>query len=275
QPLQFSPSTVVSAPNNGVYSVTLGNPNLKPYDADSFDISLEWYNRPDSIISLAGFQKEITGLIATISDPTQLCPADGGSLGLGRLRINGDRCETVDQSYDDGGGVVQPYVVAASGFTNQPNPITVRGVEFNLQQNLDFLPGIWSNLGGGFNYAYTTISGKTLTGTDATLPGVSKHNLNLIGYYETDTYGLRLVYNWRNAYDLASTASFTGAARQVRARGQLDLSASYNVNDAITLSLDAYDLTTSMRVEYAKQLTLPREVDYDGRTYAFPLRTTF
>jgi TonB-dependent receptor len=274
QPLQFSPSTVVSAPTNGVYSVTLGNPNLQPYEADSFDISAEWYNRPDSIISLAGFQKEITGLIATITDPRVLCPADGGGLGIGTLRVNGDRCES-SLTYTDVGGVTQPYLVTASGFTNQPNPITVRGVELNVQQSLDFLPGLWSHFGGGFNYAYTTISGKTLTGADATLPGVSKHNVNLIGFYETDDFGIRMVYNWRNAYDLASTASFTGAARSVRSRGQLDLSASYNITDWATVAFDAYNLTNSIRVEYENQLNLPRKADYDGRTYTVTLRTTF
>lgn len=274
QPLQFSPSTVVSAPTNGVYSVVLGNPNLQPYEADSFDISAEWYNRADSIISLAGFQKEITGLIATITDPRRLCPADGGGLGIGTLRINGDRCES-SLTYTDVGGVVQPYLVTASGFTNQPNPITVRGVELNVQQSLDFLPGLWSHFGGGFNYAYTTISGKTLTGADATLPGVSKHNVNLIGFYETDQFGVRMVYNWRNAYDLASTASFTGAARSVRSRGQLDLSASYNITDWATIAFDAYNLTNSIRVEYENQLNLPRKADYDGRTYTVTLRTTF
>ena len=274
QPLQFSPSTVVSAPTNGAYAVTLGNPSLQPYEADSFDISAEWYNRADSIISLAGFQKEITGLIATITDPRRLCPADGGGLGIGTLRINGDRCES-SLTYTDVGGVVQPFLVNASGFTNQPNPITVRGLELNVQQSLDFLPGLWSHFGGGFNYAYTTISGKTLTGADATLPGVSKHNVNLIGFYETDQFGIRMVYNWRNAYDLASTASFTGAARQVRSRGQLDLSASYNINDWATIAFDAYNLTDSIRVEYENQLNLPRKADYDGRTYTVTLRTSF
>lgn len=273
QPRQFSPSTLVSTPVNGVYSVTLGNPNLKPYDATSFDISAEWYNRPNSLIALAAFQKRITGLIATISDPRELCPADATALGLGQLTVNGDRCES-SLTYTQG-GITQPYLVAASGFTNQPNPITVRGVEFNVQQSLDFLPGALRNLGGGFNYAYTTISGKTLTGAPATLPGVSKHNFNVIGYYETKDYGLRLVYNLRSKYDLASTASFTGAARQVRTRGQLDLSASYNINSALSLSFDAYNLTNAIRVEYENQPNLPRRADYDGRTYTATLRANF
>ncbi len=274
QPLQFSPSTVVSAPStNGTYTVTLGNPELEPYDATSFDFSAEWYNRPDSIISLALFTKRITGLIGPITDINVLCPADGGGLGIGTFTVSGDQCLS-SLTYTQG-GITQPYQVNISGFTNQDNPITVSGAEFNLQQSFDFLPGFWSNMGGGFNYAYTTVSGKTTTGEDATLPGVSEHNLNVIGYYETERYGIRLVYNLRSEYDLASTASFTGAARQVRSRGQIDLSASYNINDTISLGLDAYNLTDEIRVEYENQENMPRRADYDGRTVTMTLRATF
>jgi TonB-dependent receptor len=274
QPLQFSPSTVVSAPSTGgVYTVTLGNPELEPYDATSFDFSAEWYNRRDSIISLALFTKRITGLIGPITDPNVLCPADGGGLGIGTFTISGDQCLS-SLTYTQG-GVTQPYQVVVSGYTNQDNPITVSGAEFNLQQSFDFLPGFWSNLGGGFNYAYTTVSGTTTSDDDATLPGVSEHNLNVIGYYETERYGIRLVYNLRSEYDLASTASFTGAARQVRSRGQIDLSASYNISDTISLGLDAYNLTDEIRVEYENQENMPRRADYDGRTVTMTLRATF
>lgn len=274
QPLQFSPSTVVSAPStNGVYTVTLGNPGLEPYDATSFDFSAEWYNRPNSIMSLAAFTKEITGLIGPITDRALLCPADGGGLGIGTFTISGDQC--LSSLTFQLGGVTQPYQVVISGNTNQPNPITVSGVELNLQQSFDFLPGFLANTGGGFNYAYTTVDGTTVTGAPATLPGVSEHNLNLIGYYETERYGIRLVYNLRSEYDLASTASFTGAARQVRARGQIDLSASYNITDSISLGFDAYNLTDEVRVEFENQENMPRRVDYDGRTYTLTLRGSF
>lgn len=274
QPLQFSPSTVVSAPStNGVYTVTLGNPDLEPYDATSFDLSAEWYNRPDSLVSLAAFSKRITGLIGPITDRNLLCPADGGGLGIGTFTISGDQC--LSSLTFTQGGVTQPYQVVASGFTNQSNPITVTGVELNVQQSFDFLPGLLANTGGGFNYAYTTVDGKTAGGGEATLPGVSEHNLNLIGYYETDRYGIRVVYNLRSEYDLASTASFTGAARSVRARGQIDLSASYNISDTLSLGFDAYNLTDEIRVEYENQDNLPRRADYDGRTYTLTLRGAF
>lgn len=273
QPRQFTPVTVVGAPSNGVYSLTLGNPDLRPYDSTSFDLSAEWYNRQSGIISLAAFQKRITGLIAQITDPAQLCPSNATALGLGTLTVNGDRCES-SLTYTQG-GVTQPYLVSASGYENQKNPITVRGLEFNIQQSLDFLPGILKHLGGGFNYAYTTISGKTATGAKATLPGVSKHNANLIGYYETPAFGLRLVYNYRSKYDLASAGTFTGAARQVRARGQLDSSASYKFSDLMSVSLDVYNLTNAVRYEYENQPDLPRRYDYDGRTFTLTLRSTF
>jgi TonB-dependent receptor len=273
QPRQFTPATIVGNPSNGVYSVTLGNPDLKPYDSTSFDLSLEWYNRPNGIVSLAAFQKRITGLITQISDPKQLCPADASALGLGTLTVNGDRCES--SLIYTGGAAPTPYLVAASGFVNQDRPVTVRGVEFNLQQTLDFLPGALRHLGGGFNYAYTAISGTNANGTKATLPGVSKHNANVIGYYETDDYGIRLVYNIRSKYDLASAGTFTGAARSVRARGQLDLSASYNVSDHLSLSFDAYNLTDAIRVEYENDQTMIRRADYDGRTFTVTARATF
>jgi TonB-dependent receptor len=273
QPRQFYPTTVVSAPNNGVYTLTLGNSSLKPYDSTSFDISAEWYNRPNSLVSIAAFQKRITGLIATITDPRQLCPSDGSPYGLGTLTINGDRCES--SLTFTAGGVTQPYLVAASGFVNRDNPITVRGVEANVQQSFDFLPGILRNLGGGANYAYTTISGTTNSGADATLPGVSKHNVNVIGYYETPRFGIRTVYNWRSSYDLASAGTFTGAARKVRSRGQVDMSASYNLTDRFSLSVDAFNLTNANRYEYENQQSLPRRFDYDGRTYTATLRATF
>jgi TonB-dependent receptor len=228
---------------------------------------------PPNGTTIAAFQKRITGLIATITDPRQLCPADGSPYGLGTLTINGDRCES--SLTFTAGGVTQPYLVAASGFVNRDNPITVRGVEANVQQSFDFLPGILRNLGGGANYAYTTISGTTNSGADATLPGVSKHNVNVIGYYETPRFGIRTVYNWRSSYDLASAGTFTGAARKVRSRGQVDMSASYNLTDRFSLSVDAFNLTNANRYEYENQQSLPRRFDYDGRTYTATVRATF
>jgi outer membrane receptor protein involved in Fe transport len=61
----------------------------------------------------------------------------------------------------------------------------------------------------------------------------------------------------------------------VKARSQLDASASLNITKRISLSVDAFNLTDSTRSEYESDPMLPRRIDYDGRTYQATLRVTF
>jgi TonB-dependent receptor len=287
QPRDIVPTTYVQTPTDltppidPVYTVTIGATGLKPYTSDSFDMSLEWYNRPGGLVSLAAYRKKIDGYIGPITDPSILCPANGQIPGLdvslGTLTIDNSGGTPVCRSsntFTGAGGVQKPAQVNITGQTNQ-NAMTVTGVEFNIQQNFDFLPGFWKNFGGAFNYSYTTIDGKDQAGKSITLPSVSKNNLNLIGYYEGPKFGARLVYNWRDKYDLAAGNSFVGDARTVKARSQLDASASYKFTDALTVSVDAFNLTDATRSEYENDPMLPRRIDYDGRTYQVTLRTTF
>ncbi|TCS18082.1 TonB-dependent receptor [Caulobacter sp. BK020] len=277
-PRQYSPATKVnpgqilntglSSGSVSVYdvSVQIGNNQLRPYMAESFDLSLEWYNRPNGLVSLAYFHKNITGRIASTTDPSILCPADGSTWGFGALSWDGAYCNATSLS-----SATKQVHVNASGAYNLDKPTTVEGVEFNIQQNLDFLPGFWKNFGGSFNYAYTRSKSPSI----APFPGISKHNVNLIGYYETPKYGIRAVYNYRSDYPLNANGTYTGGARSVRARGQLDMSASYNVTDSFTLSLDVYNLTDSSRFEFENDRRVSRWVDYDGRTYTLTARATF
>ncbi|WP_395445986.1 TonB-dependent receptor [Caulobacter sp. UC70_42] len=268
----------VNPPTNPVYTVTLGATDLKPYTSDSYDVSLEWYNRPGGLISVAAYRKEIKGYIGPILDAAILCPSngkiDGLDVNLGTLTVDSSgKCISSNQFVGSTGALTNAEV-RISGKTNQ-SPMTVTGFEFNIQQNLDFLPGFWKNFGGAFNYSYTKIDGKDTAGNKITLPSVSKNNLNLIGYYESTKFGVRLVYNWRDKYDLAAGNSFVGDARTVKARSQLDASASYNLTKDLTISVDAFNLTDATRSEYENDPMLPRRIDYDGRTYQVTMRAKF
>jgi TonB-dependent receptor len=280
QPRDITPSTVVTEPATGTatptYNVTLGSAALKPYKANSYDLALEWYNRPNGLVALTVFQKDVQGLVGAVRDVNRLCPADATALGLGHLSVVGSNCLS-DIMVNVGTAEapsLQPARVVISGQTNQ-QAIKVNGVEFNVQQNLDFLPAPFNNLGGAFNYAYTTIKGKNDDGSPATLPGVSRNNYNLIAYYETKVWGVRAVYNYRDDYDLAAGGTFNGAARSVKARGQLDMSASYSFAGSYKISFDAFNMTNSMREEYEGTYMKPRRLDVDGRTYQVKLSTTF
>ena len=272
QPRNLSPATSVVATSDG-FDVTYGGYKLKPFTADSVDGALEWYNRRGGLVSLDLFQKTIHNLVAADTSLDQLCPADATALGLGHLRVTGDSC--VSDILVNG----QPAVVVATGNSNQPNPLTVDGVEFSVQQNFDFLPGAWRilgrNLGGVFNYSYTRISGHNPDGSKAILPGVSSHIYNLIGYYETPRFGVRLVYNYRGPYILSGTGTFTGGPSRVAARSQLDGALSCALSARLTLSLDAYNMTDARRTQYQGVPELARANDYDGRTFTLTLRSTF
>ena len=230
---------------------------------------------------MAVYRKKIDGYIGPITDQSVLCPASGTIPGLdvalGTLTIDtsagSPKCMSSNQ-FIGANGALRNAQVNISGKTNQ-NPMTVTGLEFNIQQNFDFLPGFWKDFGGAFNYSYTKIDGKDTAGNNITLPSVSKNNLNLIGYYEADKFGIRLVYNWRDKYDLAAGNSFVGDARTVKARSQLDASASYQITKTLTISADAFNLTDATRSEYESDPMLPRRIDYDGRTYQLTMRAKF
>ena len=254
-------------------NVGFANSRLKPFTADSMDFSWEWYNRPNALISIAWFKKTLQNRVEGITDPAILCPADGGGLGYGTLNWDGTNCNA--SKTDTNGGVVTTYRVRASGSYNVDKPTYVSGLEFNIQQNLDFLPGFWKNFGGNFNYAFMQAKQTGTNAQAAPFPGISKHTFNTIVYYETTRYGIRAVYNYRSAYPLTAAGTYTGAARIAAARGQLDVSASYNINDRVSVSLDAYNLTNSYRKEYETDPRMIRWIDYDGRTYTMTVKASF
>jgi TonB-dependent receptor len=284
QPRDITPVTGVTAPGSGsdIYTVSIGNALLKPYKANSYDVSLEWYNRKNGLVSIDAFEKDISGFIEPITDLNILCPANGlingNDLGLGNLHWDATQGKCFSDKTTNigtaGSPNLQPNQIVASGNHNGA-PLKVKGVEFDVQQNLDFLPSFWKNFGGAMNYAYTEIDGRNPDGSKAILPGVSKNNVNLIGYYETPKYGVRLVYNYRDKYGLAAGSTYVGAARTVKARGQLDASASYHINDYITVSVDGFNLTDATRAEYENSPMKPRRIDYDGRTFEASLQATF
>lgn len=268
QPRNLSPATTVTANSTG-FHIAYGGYDLKPYNATSQDVSLEWYNRPGSLVSLALYRKRVTKFVASETRLERLCPQDATTFGLGHLRLEGEAC--VSDILVNG----RPAVITATGSFNSDNPIIINGVEFSIQQNFDFLPGAWRHFGGLFNASLTRISGRNADGSAPVLPGVSDRTYNLIGYYETTKWGARLIYNHRDEYVLAGVSTFTGGSSRVKARGQVDASVSVVLSPKYSLSLDAYNLGDARRSQYQRDVRLPRANDYDGRTFTVNLRTFF
>ncbi len=275
-PRDISPisTTVTEDVTNGGYVVSLGRVNIEPYTAKSQDLAFEYYNRPNGLIGLALYRKKLHGLVVAENRDAVLCPANGYNLGLGNWSVSGDRCVS-DIAAPAGKGLNGKYTIDVNGAINSPNELVAEGAELTIQQSFDFLPAPFKGLGGVFNYSYTRTKGKSPDGTPAYLNNVSPRSYNFILYYETPSWGVRGVYNYRDDYNLPAGGTFSGAARAVKARGQFDLSASYKVNDSLTLALDAFNLTDTFRQEYEGSMAKLRRADYDGRTFQATLSYTF
>ncbi|MCF2946958.1 TonB-dependent receptor [Paraglaciecola aquimarina] len=271
-----NPSISVNGGDNNV-NISLPKAELNPYTANNYDLSLEWYNREGSAVSIGLFKKVITDLFAR-DNP---CPSFGeypyideefGALQGDNSDLEGNCLQVAEFTKPD--GEVVNRSVNVTRHYNADNEIKLNGVEFALQQKLDFLPYPWNGLGGVFNYTY--IDQKGAEG-DNKLYKVSPRSYNLITYWENDGISLRLAYNWRDSFDIQSSNSYFGIEnKKTKASGRLDFSGSYKVNERLNLYLKAYNLTDEQVYEYFgdDERALAR-IDYTGRIVSVSVNYSF
>lgn len=242
---------------------------LQPRSSSAIDLGVSWYNRRGSVIALGYFRKEVTNDIVTLNN---FCPVgenftiEGQSFGplftdaSGRCRIDqGQAIQTSNQR------------IIINQIVNNPNKITVNGLEFQIQQQFDFLPGLLRNTGGIFNYTRVRSSGPD----GAQLYDVAGDTYNLIGYYEDKIFEARLAYNHASEITLQGGTTFTGSSSLVRPRGQLDLSMAVKPLRGVEFRLELYNLTNSRREEYEGFAAYNRVADFDGRTGSLGVTVSF
>jgi iron complex outermembrane receptor protein len=217
--LRFAASKVIArarlqdlAPNLFVDQVLLtatgGNAQLNPTRADQYDVSLEYYSANGGLISLAAFQKDIRDQVAR-TVRVEVIP------GFEQL------------------GPIQRTLPINLGTAK------IRGLEFNLQQTFDFLPGLLSGFGAQVNA--TLVDSKSSDGQPVI--GLSKKSFNGIVFYEKGGFQARVAYNWRSR----AANSFTSSGNVLRPNylapfEQVDASISYQIIKPITISLSVTNL---------------------------------
>ncbi len=232
--------------NPGALTGQTGNPDLDPFEADQFDVSLEWYRDDDSAIVGAIYYKDIKSFI-TDSVTTQnfnINTASPPSLQCVNVGTDLWSCPfTVNVRSNGGGGKVQGAELAI----NQP----IAG-------------------GFGINANYTYSDAEADNGDP--IPGNSKDTYNIIGYFENTWLGARLAYTYRSdffvTFDRSTELNQDGF-------GQLDASAQFNLNENIAFTLDAQNLTNEEIVQYAGSPTRPRAVYDNGSVYYFGVRVKY
>jgi TonB-dependent receptor len=227
-----------------------GNPDLKPYLSDNYDLSLEWYFARSSYASLGGFRKNIKDFV---SDAYYTLP---------QHIVNSENLAAYP------GGVVNFLFNAP---TNGQSAYA-EGLELALQHTLTWLP--WPFDGLGFNANATFMHSNALlnsanTTTNFALTGLG-NSQNFIVFYEKGPVGVRFAYNYRDTF-LAGTAPIT----YTKGYGQLDAQASYKVVDNVLLTFAVANITNAVQQQYDRYVNEFDLLNAFGRRYSAGVRVNF
>jgi TonB-dependent receptor len=151
----------------------------------------------------------------------------------------------------------------------------VDGIEVNWQHN-------FGDTGYGFIVNATIANADVAFDplaleTQFVLNGLSD-SANVIGFYDKGGFQARFAYNWRDKF-LAGIGQGQGSTAinptNIRAYGQLDLSASYEVNDNLTVFLDGINVTESDFRVYGREELQVLQAGQTGARYNLGVRYTF
>jgi iron complex outermembrane recepter protein len=192
-----------------------GAPDLDPFKANQIDFSAEYYFGKQAMISAGLFYKDISTFIVQ----QQSQETYGGVNYLINRKVNGESA-------------------------------TVKGIEGVLQLPFYFLPNPFDGFGVLATYSY--ISSKTpirdITGRQLPFPGLSKNNVNIVGYYEKGPFSLRVAYNWRDNYLVSLSTTGNGIYNDT----YTDLSATmrYDLTENVSVGVEANNILDQKQRTY-------------------------
>jgi iron complex outermembrane recepter protein len=230
---QLTPGGAVNVAG-GTRTVTQGNPNLDPIEADAFDVGVEWYFAPESVVSLGFFYKDVKTYIATLRTTQPF-----NTLGIPEAVLIGTGVTPSDD------------FVYSRPVNSDGGPL--RGFEFNVQTPLTFLPGWLKNFGVLANYTHvssdiTYIVNPALpqgaAGRTAVLPliNLSEQSANATLYYSVAGFEARVSAAYRDDY-LRIVPGLNGQdADATKGSVYVDASLSYSFGDHYQVSLEGQNL---------------------------------
>ncbi|OUU18711.1 MAG: hypothetical protein CBB97_17045 [Candidatus Endolissoclinum sp. TMED37] len=237
-----------------------GNPGLLPFTSTNIDVGVEYYLDDFSYFSAAYFKKTVDNFVSNTVTQENLTTASGATLsyptdvltpGIGGTAIlyNVTRPSNNDVAEVDGWEIAASYLFGDSGF----------GVSANM----------------------------TLVETDATfdatniattfaLSGVGD-SWNMIGFYEKGPIQARVAYNFRDSFfeRFGQNDRNTTEPTIFDEYGQLDISASYDYSDSITILFEGVNITSEdlrARGRYANHMS---NVATGSARYAVGVRAKF
>lgn len=243
----------------GVINITGNNIKLSPYEISSYDVSFEYYAEDDSVYSVAFFHKEIDNFISTLTRTSTF--NDSSVVVDPRLaqELGSDPIQVTNTNENREGGTVSGLELAALYYITENVGVQANYTYVNSQDD-DALPVDFPNVT-----------------TPDSLEGLAENSYNLTGFYDDGTFQARLAYNWRDDFLFARTGAgiTTGIPAHTEAFGQLDFSASYDITENLSVSLEGINLTNERLLQYADIRERVTNIQYTGRRFFVGARYTF
>ncbi len=256
-------------------SATSGSAELAPNRATQYDLSIEHYYGDTNVASFALYYKDVESFLSltgkciasevtaeqNVTEWQNICQLEQAGVDNDNIVLS----NIADFGGDDTAGFNFIADLRDQGLTGINTAIatngengSIQGFEASIQQSLDFLPGL------GFSANYTYADSEQPNGS--TLLDVSKNTFNGQIYWEYGGFQVRLAYNYRSRYlatederlieligalalgsstDEESDPGFdpTSGNNYREGRGQYDFSASWDINDSVTLVGNVTNLT--------------------------------
>lgn len=259
---QLNPATVLmpaTSTNASFGYATSGNPDLKPVEAKTLDLSLEYYFARSSSIYTTLFMRDVDGFVFNADRSVQITDRSP--------ELNGNYLLTSPQN-------------AGSGKLN--------GVELGFQWFPDEVPDWLHGIGVQGNYTWMDSESKdpVYDENDSTqqigsktnpVVGVSDWAYSAVLAYERDALSARLSWVDRGKF-LTGYNTCCSMPTQVYSKGEssMDFQLTYQATQRVTMTFDATNLTGEIYRTYYGDSQLYNQDTYRySRTYALGLRYQF
>jgi iron complex outermembrane recepter protein len=232
--------TLTTAPFGG--SLTIGNPNLRPFLADAVETTLEYYDEGASYISVGVFYKNMESFITTT---TAVMPYSRTGFPLSFLLPHQDPAIAYN--------VTTPINAKGASFL---------GLEAAVQRDFKFLPAPFDQFGVMANVTYADgNSAVIVNGQSVSLPltNLSKLSFNATLYYESDDWSIRVSEAYRGKYRDSAGAN-GNIGDYFEATHNVDFALHYRVSEHLKATVEGINMTDQPIIQYTDRAAKRIEV---------------
>ncbi|AZN34043.1 TonB-dependent receptor [Pseudoalteromonas sp. Xi13] len=235
------------------------NPFLKPFYADQYDLSYEYYfEEGNGTIAAALFYKNIDSFVETLSIENFDFKGNGFNVpDFIEDPVSGEQVATTNGIYTTA--------------VNNGEGGYIRGLELAYTQVFTFLPSPFNGLGANASYSYTESEIESITslGGDTlaqSLPGLSNNVLNATVFYSMDDFETRLNVRYRDEF-VSEQVAINEQVVNFDAETVVDFQTSYRFSDSLTMLLQVNNLTDEPTQSYFGSEQRTGTTQYFGRQF--------